>query len=296
MPIQFDKFDQQKVDRLKAHLEVQDQRGTPKFYEVYVDNLKAVQKTDDPSEFEGYENFLTDSTRQIKIVIYNSGASPRNDQFVFNMQAQTTQQALEMGLDGLPTLFSKNELVELKANRELKLAENNRIKELNEQVSELQSELSQVNEYVSILETGIAEAKANANKLGGVDIGVVIAEGLNGFIRKNTHLISKINGLNGVAKLIEADTHLQNLPPAVPENAEVSFTKKTEKNTQANAQPVVQAPPVLDEQEQHFLGLMNLMSETLTEEQVYQIISIMDVLKDEPQKIAEVMQTLHINE
>lgn len=296
MPVQFDKFDQQKVDRLKAHLEAQQQRGTPKYYEVYVDNLKAVQKTDDPSEFEGYENFLTESTRQIKIVIYNSGASPRNDQFVYNMQAQTTQQALEMGLDGLPSLYSKNELAQLKEDRELKLAESNRIKELTNQVGELQSELSQVNEYVSILESGIAEAKANSNKLGGLDLGVAIAEGLNGLIRKNTHLLSRINGLDGVAKLIEADTKLQSLPPAPPENAEVSFTKKNVQNDENNTQSSVNAPPVLDEQEQQFLGLMNILRETLNELEIFQIISIMDVLKDEPKKIPEILASLQNKE
>ena len=69
MPIQFDKFDQQKVDRLKSHLEAQAKRSSAKFYEIYVDGLKAVQKTDDPNDFEGYEDYMTAETKEIKIVL-----------------------------------------------------------------------------------------------------------------------------------------------------------------------------------------------------------------------------------
>src|SRR3954466_10428259 len=81
MPIQFDKFDQQKVDNLKTHLDSSAKKGTPKTYEIHVDGVKAVMKTDDPNEFYNYEAYMKEDTNEIKVIIYGSNNSPRNDQY-----------------------------------------------------------------------------------------------------------------------------------------------------------------------------------------------------------------------
>ena len=88
MPIQFDKFEQSKIDRLKNHLSTLADKNKAKFYEIIVDGLKAVPKTDEISDFDAYEDYITKDTEQIKIVIYNTALSPRNDQYVFILQAK----------------------------------------------------------------------------------------------------------------------------------------------------------------------------------------------------------------
>jgi hypothetical protein len=283
MPIQFDKFDQQKVDRLKIHLEAQAQKGHPKFYEIFVDNLKAVQKTDDPSEFEGYEDYMTSGTGQIKILIYNSGISPRNEQYVFSMKAKNPQEALEMGLDGVALMLTKNELSELKFNRDKQVAESQLVQQLNAEIEKLNAELQEQSNYVDLLEQGIEKAKANGNKIGGIDLGVILTEGLNGFVRKNTHLIGQIAGLDGIAKIIEQDTIQQQLPPAQQENAEVSFTKKTATNQS----------PVLSEDETHFLSFFTEIQKNCNEQEICEVIEILHRLSQDKNQIEPVIELLN---
>lgn len=283
MPIQFDKFDQQKVDRLKTHLEAQAQKGHPKFYEIFVDSLKAVQKTDEPDEFDGYENYLTADSSQIKIVIYSSGTSPRNDQYVFSMKAKNPQEALEMGLDGVSfKMLTKNELCELKANRENHLAESQVIQELKEEIEDLNAEMDEKDSYIALLEKGIEKAKANGNKIGGINLGTALMEGLEGLLRKNTHILAKVPALEGFAKLIDEDTQQQHALSSPVEDTEVSFTKKTVENENSS----------LTESETHFLALFRQLQKTFTEQEIYSVIEILDRLSLDKKQIVSVLALL----
>ncbi len=284
MPIQFDKFDQTKIDRLENHLKSQAEKGTAKFYEIFVDNLKAVLKTDEPKDFEGYVNYMTEESKQIKIVIYNSGNSPRNDQYVFSIPAKSPQEALELGLDGVALrMLSKNEISELKFNRDLKLAESQAIQELNEDIDKLEAEIEEKDKYITILENGIEQAKANGNKLGGIDLSLVVSKGLEGFIRNNTKIISQVKGLEGVAKLIDEDTLKQQGESESPEEpTQVSFTKKS--NSQHASK--------LTEVETQFLGLFHELQKKFNEQEIYEVIMILDLLSQNKEQVKPVLQLL----
>lgn len=147
MPIQFDKYDQLKIDRLRSHLELLAKRGIPKHYEIFVDGLKAVQKTNDPSEFDAYETYMMEDTAQIRIVMYHSGASPRNDQYVFSLKAKSSQEALDISLDGYSLRkLSKAELGELKIEREHHIAESQEVQRLNEELEKAKAALEKQKE------------------------------------------------------------------------------------------------------------------------------------------------------
>jgi len=275
MPIQFDKFDQQKVDRIKTHLEAQASKGSPKFFEIYVDSLKAVQKTDEPKEFDGYENYMTASTNEIKIVIYNSGASPRNDQFVFSLRAKTPQEALENGLDGFSTRsLSKGELLELKEKRETQLAENEEIADLRSEIEELEKELTDKNTYITQLEDKVEEAEANGNKIGGIKIGDLLADTLGGLVRKNTHILAQIPGLDGIAQIIEQENARQNLQSTTPDS-DVKFKKKDGQ----------EQSPAFSEEEKQILTLFKELQKRFSEEEMTQVFEIIDRLSRAKEKI-----------
>jgi hypothetical protein len=309
MPIQFDKFDQQKVDRLKSHLLAQAQKGQAKFYEIFVDSLKAVQKTDEPSEFEGYEDYMTADTRQIKVIIYNSGLSPRNDQFVFSLNAASPKEALESALDGFTWgMLSKPELQELKIKRDNHLAESFAIKKLEQEAEELNAEIEEKNEYILQLEAGIEKAKANGNKLGGVDLGLLLTEGLDGLIRKNTHLISRVTGLDGIAKMIDEDTQAQNQAfqntshnssfnssqntGHFEANGAASFSKKPNTNSEAAN---INGYENLSENEMHFLNLFKKMQERFSEQEIYEVIVILDRMSEDKSLIEPIIVLLDKN-
>lgn len=283
MPIQFDKFDQQKIDRIKTHLETQAGKGSAKFFEIYVDSLKAVQKTDEPKEFDGYENYMTSGTNEIKIVIYNSGVSPRNDQFVFSLKAKNSQEALENGLDGLSfKSLSKGELLELKEKREAQLAESLEIQNLEKEIDGLNKELDEKVEYIRQLEQGLEKAKANGGKIGGLKVSELLSDALDGFVRKNTSLIAQIPGLDGFANMIEKDTAAKQSPRVPEPESEVSFKKKSTTTDTTS----------LNEQEKQLMGLFKEMQKHFTEEEMTKVIEILDRLSRDKDKIQTILELL----
>src|SRR6476469_2684682 len=86
MPVTNDVYDQLKIDKLKHFLEAQAEKGMAKPFEIFVDNLKVVAKTEDPKEFDTYEFYMNEDTEKVRILIYNSNLSPRNDQYCFAVQ------------------------------------------------------------------------------------------------------------------------------------------------------------------------------------------------------------------
>lgn len=288
MPIQFDKFDQQKVDRLRTHLEAQAEKGQSKYYEVFVDGLKAIQKTDDPREFDSYENYMTADTNEIRIVIYNSGVSPRNDQYVFSRKARNPQEALEIGLDGVSfKMLTKQDLYELKSNREKQLAESQRIQALNAEIADLKTKQEEQALYVSELEGAVERAKANGNKIGRINIGDAIMLGLEGFVRNNTKLIARVPALEGIALAIEQDNEERSRSQQAEKNVsqqeatEATFTKKTSSND-----------VVLSEDETHFLSLFRELQKKFTEQELFNVIEILDRLSQDKTILDEMLELL----
>lgn len=278
MPIQFDKFDQQKIDRLKNHLLLSAQKGFPKSYEIYVDHLKAVPRTDEPSEFEGYEDYMSADTQQIKIVIYNSPDSPRNDQYVFSMKAQSSQEALELGLDGTSLrMLSKNDLQHLREQRDRQAAENRRLLELEAQVGDLSGTISDKDSRISELESQIKDMKEKANTIWGIDLGQLAGDALNNLIRNNTGAIAQIPALEGIARAIELDEQekIENALSRTP-HQEVSFKKKTpgsdsEAGSELSAQDktfIALNKDLQQELQEGYLDVLELLGEILDDKRL----------------------------
>ena len=83
MAVTNDQYDQLKIDKLRHFLEDMAMKGHARSYEIFVDSLKVVPKTDDPKQFENYEYYMNENTEKVRILIYTSNLSPRNDQYCF---------------------------------------------------------------------------------------------------------------------------------------------------------------------------------------------------------------------
>src|ERR1035437_253380 len=95
MAITSETYDQLKIDKLKLYLQTQADKGVARYYEIYVDNLKAVHKTNDIQEFDSYEDYMTEDTERIRILVYSTNSvSPRNDQYVYRMKKQNEQKTI----------------------------------------------------------------------------------------------------------------------------------------------------------------------------------------------------------
>jgi len=279
MPIQFDNFDQQKIDRLKNHLVAMAGKEKAKHYEIFVDALKAVPKTDEPNDFDGYEDYMTPDTEQIKIIIYNSSLSPRNDQYVFLLKARNREEATNLGLNGTPVkTFSRNTLSEWREKQEIKDAQLIEIRDLKAENSDLRKDIAELEKENEQFASAIMTAKENGNKIGGVHWGDVLSHAFEGLVRRNTHLIAQIPGASDLAGLIEKDN--TKTPEIEQENKEVSFKKKE----------IIQAEPALTPQEKEFISLFHELHKHFTPQEIIQIIELLDEMSKDKTMLADVLE------
>jgi hypothetical protein len=282
MPIQFDKFDQNKVDSLKNHLKMMAEKEKAKFYEIYVDNLKAVPKTDEPAEFDSFEDYLTADSEQVKIVIYNSSSSPRNDQYVFLLKARNRDEATTLGLSGLPgKVFTKSSANDWRDSVNKKNAEQLEIQSLKKEISELNEEIEEKEEQINQLATLVETAKANNNKLGGVHLGDIMSVALEGLVRRNTHLLSQIPAVSGLAGIIEKDN--ERIGSQLPQvDSHASFKRKEDTSTPMNSQ------------QKEFLALFDELQKHFADVEMGQVMEILDILSQDKttlQPVQEFLQT-----
>jgi hypothetical protein len=220
MAVTREKYDPLKIDKLRYYLEDMVSKGQARPYEIFVDNLKVVPKTTEVKEFDSYEYYMTENTEKIRILIYISGQSPRNDQYCFYVQ----QAGLEKTTNGLG---------DIDGIIEEKLAERDReheMKKLHAELSETKKQLEEAEEYTEILQQEIEEMKQNKFRLGKINLAEFASATLEGMLRRNPQILSKLPGGEMLAGLIEQDTREQKQFPATPAGPDgtVSFKSKTE--------------------------------------------------------------------
>jgi hypothetical protein len=299
MPIQFDNYTPNKIENLKNHLVAMAAKGNAKFYEIFVDALKAVPKTDEPNQFDSYEEYMTPDTEQLRILIYNSNLSPRNDQYVFVLKARTRDEANNTGLQGFPVkTFSKNSLSgwrDRQVHQSME-AKDFEIAQLKKEISELKKEVSEAEEEYESLQEELNEANAqleiarkNGNKIGGIHFGDIASVALEGLIRRNTKFIAKIPGASELAGLIEKDNQRDPNENSQQEDTEVSFKKKTE-STETKKETATE--PTLTEKEKFFIGLMKELEKHFSEEEMAHVITILNYFSKNKDFLLEVLEEI----
>lgn len=276
MPVTNDNYDQLKIDKLKHYLETQAQRGHPRPFEVFVDNLKVVNKTEDPAEFDTYEFYMNEDTEKVRILIYNSNLSPRNDQYCFLVQRQKGDKSL-------------NGLGEIEAVVQEKLAARDREHEmtrLREELHEAKQELEESEEYAEKLEREIDFLKENKFKLGNINIGELASVAVEGMIRRNPQILTRLPGGEALAGIIEQDTlekqqgRIEN--PAGEQQASASFQRKS-------------AAPELTETEGRQLEFLRGLQENFDQREVKVFNVILSKLGEDPSRLRDIAQILEIN-
>ncbi|MBS1577394.1 MAG: hypothetical protein JST09_19005 [Bacteroidetes bacterium] len=209
MPIVNDTYDQLKIDKLKHYLEDMAGKGHARPFEIFVDSLKVVPKTEDPKDFDNYEYYMNENTEKIRILIYNTSLSPRNDQYCFYIQQPKQQKPLN-GLGEIDNIIQEKLTAR---DREYELTR------LQNELEETKKQLEESEEYAEDLEQQLEEARSNKYKLGKLDLvelGGVVLERL---AVKNSPALEKI----GLGSLINPNDK-QEIPPA--QETEASFQKK----------------------------------------------------------------------
>lgn len=136
-------FQSESIDKLKLWLTNMSAKGHTKYYEIFVDTVRVVHKTDNPDYFDEYETWVDENTRSVRILIYNTQASHRSQVFEFRTNRFVDE-------------ISKDELLTASENK----------------VQELLKRISDAEEYICKLESEQDELKAKSS---GFDLEKIIS-------------------------------------------------------------------------------------------------------------------------
>lgn len=265
MEINTQKYDSQKIERLKQFLEKQAGKGQARYFEIYVDNLKAVPRTTDITEFDSYTEFLDENTERIKVKIYStSPTSAHHDLHVFVMN--TVEPAKEQGLSGIEIRSEINKEVGLAKER----WESDQVKK---ELNGVQKQLEQAEQYIEKLEGKLEEANAK-RKLGDVQWGEVASVALEGVLRRNAHLLAAIPGGEGLAGAIQQDTvnRMQSLASTGQEDVETSFKKSGPSSE-------------LSETQKGYISFVEQLEQRFDEDEMQKVMFILNALAEDTSKI-----------
>jgi hypothetical protein len=285
-----EKYDLVKIERIKHFLESSAEKGKPKFYEIFVDNLKAVDKTDDPSQFDEYLVYMGEDTRMVKVLIYTSTENcPRNDKFIFTVTSPEQEKAEKrrQELSGIEL----QEKIESVVRQEREKINTELLKTELEQVKE---ELEEANRYIGQLEKQLEESKSSKS-VAKENLGEVISIALEGLVRRNTHLLSGIPLVGqGLAGVVEKDnrrleeqvrSHASSI-----EQGQATFRKTT---FESNSHPL---KSFLSKEEQETLEYFNELKRTFSETELLQVLEIIGMLSSCKENINSVLDLLSDNE
>jgi hypothetical protein len=278
MPVKNEKYDQLKIDRLKKYLEDMASKSQPKFYEIFVDGLKAVPKTDNPADFDGYELYMNEDTEKVRILIYYTANTPRNDQYCFHVQ-----QAGLNGMNGLHGLGNINQIIQEKLDAQKEQLEKEK---LVQELEEAKTKLQESEDYAEMLEGQLEQFKSQKFKLGNINLGELASVAMESMMRRNVHLLTKIPGGAALAGIIDEDTkekEKQLLNPGAvqpPEEVAATFQPKAE--------------PQLSQEQQGVFEFLQQLNSHFNQQELEKLMHIIQVFAEEKKHLQTVAELLNI--
>jgi len=280
-----EKYDLLKIERLKHYLESAHEKGRPKFYEVFVDNLKAVDKTSDPDSFDEYLVYMGEDTRMVKVLIYTSTeACPRNDKFLFTLAPNEKEERPRGELSGIEIEEKIHSVVQRerdKMNTEL----------LKKEIERLEADLGETEQYVEELEKKLEETRSTKTTAK-ENLGEVVSLALESMIRRNTHLLGGIPLLGqGLAGVVQQDNKrleesALNSPSAFEERS-VTFKRVVGDEETSSAKGAA-----ISKEDGETLAYFQSLREAFTESELLKVLDIISALSQDKESIEAVLHLL----
>lgn len=263
-------YNNQKIGLLKQILLNNAESGKPIDYEIRVDEMKVVQRTNDPEQFDNHEEFVTEETRKIVILFYD-GNSRRNTRHTFlrKEEEKNPQQNTLSGVE-IEKIVSEKLLQEKKQWQQELIEKEN--KELKEKIEEAEEFIQKQGKIIQDLKSD--------RKLGDMQWGELIGIAGESILRRNTHLLAKVPGMSELAGVIKSDNkNLQKQVENPEPQAEASFSKPKESNKEQKENSE------LNKDDNDRLDFLRQLQERFSEEELKQVLTLLNVLVQKPKTI-----------
>lgn len=161
--------------------------GKTPFYEVRVDDLRVVARTNDPEEFDLHEDFVSTDTRSITVLIY-AGTSRNNTRYVLQLKDEPFQNSSPAlaGTDMEETIREKVQQHKKEWQYQQTQQENQQLKS---QVELLQKKEKEQQEQIRELLNSTQDDGQSSHRWGSI-----LSIALEGLIKRNAHHLNKIPG------------------------------------------------------------------------------------------------------
>lgn len=267
-------YNPQKIEIIKRMLEKQSSKGSPLAYEIFVDNFKVVMKTTDMSEFDSYEDVMTNETKFIRINVYNSPSETiSHTKYVFEVEEKKPEVNRSLGeVTDINTKIKESIAVERERwDRDQLMKELDRTK----------LELQEAEEYIDELSGQLEKAKLKPNHFGKLDLGSLAGSAIEGVMRRNPQWLTKVPGLEGLAGVIvDENTNGKRIDSTI-EETEVTLSKKTD------------APSLTDE-EKSYLEFGKQVAENFEDEEITILAKIINQLGKDTTQLKTVAELLNV--
>lgn len=276
-----EKFDVVKMERLKHYLETNAERDKPKYFEIFVDNLKAVDKTNDPACFDDYTMYMNEDSKIIKVLIYTSSEnSPRNDKFIFTItnagEEQRKQDKKQSELNGLEIQNKIDSAISTERERMY-------TEKLKEELDDKTKQLEEAEEYIDQLTEELQTEKEKKYNPREIQFGNIASIAIEEMIKRNPSWSKKVPLIGALSGLLE--TEQSTIPDSTDnqmeqEETSATFVKKPKETQQE----------IHDKETKAKLEFFQQMEESFTEEQLNMVVELIRSLAVNPDQLATVYE------
>jgi hypothetical protein len=275
MAVTTEKYDIAKIEKLKSFLEDMEAKGQAKYFEIWVGALKVVPKTLDSKEFDDYEKYVDENTKTLKFVIYDSGLSPRNNQYCFTVSSSSEEKSLN-GFGGLGDLDGIIQEKLAVRDREYEMSR------LREELQKTKEQLTEAEEYAESLEDQVKLLQDNKYKLGNINVAELASVALEGMIRRNPQMLTKLPGGETLAGIITQD------------NIEKQQLSNSDHDTQASFQKKSSTASELKPEHLKYIPLIQQLDQAFNTAELELVMQILQRLAEDPANLKTVSELLNI--
>lgn len=273
-----ERYDPVRIERIRHFLESSTEKGKPKFYEIFVDNLKAVDKTDDIGCFDEYKMYMDENTQMIKILIYTSTENcPRNDKFIFSVHNAQEEKKQEK-LNGIEIQNKIDSAIQQERERNL-------ILQLQKELEETKKQLKESDEYADTLEEKLENYQQEFQQFKEKRIGLtemntarLVGYVTDYFINSYPTLAQKVPLLSTLSGFLSEENtlpeQLEGTPP-VSSGSTVSFSKQASDKHASQSDSEIEIK----------LAFFKEMEDAFPEPQLQEVFDIIKAMAAQPDQI-----------
>jgi hypothetical protein len=265
MALEKSEYDSRKMDNLLQVIQSAWNSGQKQDYEIFVDNLKVVNRTADPQMFASHTDFINEDSKLVVVSLFKGG-SRNNDKYFFYLKGFKKEEQPLSGLSENTTLAEHDAKQRERIMREV------RLEELEKENAKLKTEVEEKQSLVDQLSNRLQELY-DGKLMSYGEIGSAIVMRL----LQSPQLRQTFPVLEGLVGTKVPETK-------IAPDQEATFTRKGEKTPVANEE--------LTDEEQRYLLLIQDLQERLSPFQLSSVMHILDILTRCPDAIGSTLKHL----